>query len=95
MGELLLSTCLLQKAVSKQPDHRVGTDSLLTKSAQQLRLREPGLSPKGERDSSLNPDLLHLPVFISFLIRDTLTKPDNVLFGVFAASLPFVDAALA
>lgn len=81
-----------QQATWSLSGHR---QSLLTKSAQQLRLHEPGLSPKGERDSSPNPDLLHLPVFVSFVIRDTLTKPDNVLFGVFTASLPFVDAALA
>jgi len=43
------------------------------------------------------PDLglLRVPVFVSFLIRKALNKSDSAVLNVFAASLPFADAALA
>lgn len=48
-----------------------------------------------DEQSPPNLSLPHVLVFVSFLIRDALNKSDSVMFDVFAASLPFVDTALA
>lgn len=60
-----------------------------------IRQLKPDLSQMGEQEPPLNLGLLHVPPFVSPLIRNALNKSGSAAFNVFVASLPFVDTVLA
>lgn len=56
---------------------------------------KPDPSQMDEQEPPLNLGLLHVPPFVSPLIRNVLNKSGSAAFNVFVASLPFVDTVLA